>query len=161
MIRNATVDDASQIADIYNFYLINTPVTFEEIPITGEEIARRIYEVKEKGLPWIVSEEEGQVVGYAYASKWRTRSAYRYTVESTIYLDKSCTGKGFGKPLYAALLDLLKGLGIHTVIGGITLPNPASVTFHESFGFKKVAHFHEVGYKQDTWLDVGFWEKHL
>ena len=98
------------------------------------------------------------MVGYAYAGVWRTRAAYRQTVESTVYLEQGLISKGYGTLLYRALIEELRKKEFHVVLGGITLPNPASVALHEKMGFKKVAHFTEVGYKFNHWLDVGFWQ---
>jgi len=158
MIRDVHTEDAQRITDIYNPYILNTIITFEEKVIPADEIRQRIENVTSKGLPWIVYETEHGIIGYAYASPWRTRSAYRFAVETTIYLDQNFKGKGYGKQLYAALLERLKILGIHTAIAGISLPNEESVGLHESFGFRKAAHFHEVGFKFEQWIDVGFWE---
>lgn len=158
MIRPVKLSDSQAIADIYNPFITDTVVTFEYDPVSAEEIAVRIQKVLDLGFPYLVAEEDGKVVGYAYASQWRMRAAYRYTVESTVYLDPNHRGKGLGTTLYRALLTELKLKGIHVVIGGITLPNPASVALHEKLGFVKVAEHHEVGFKFDRWLDVGFWE---
>jgi phosphinothricin acetyltransferase len=98
------------------------------------------------------------MIGYAYATKWRARPAYKHAVETTIYLAKKYAGQGFGKLLYAKLISELRLAGFHTAIGGIALPNEASVRLHESLGFKKVAHYHEVGKKFNEWVDVGFWQ---
>jgi phosphinothricin acetyltransferase len=109
-------------------------------------------------LPWLVFDEKDCLLGYAYASKWKGRCAYRYSVESTLYLSKESVGKGIGTQLYEALIVRLASLSYHSVIGGIALPNPASVALHEKLGFEKVAHFKEVGWKMDRWVDVGYWE---
>ena len=109
-------------------------------------------------LPWFVYEEEGQIIGYAYANKWKGRCAYRFSVESTIYLKNGQQGKGIGSKLYTALLEVLRERKIHAVIGVIALPNANSQRLHEKFGFKKVAHFTEVGYKFNKWINVGYWE---
>ena len=103
-------------------------------------------------------EDEGQVVGYAYASRWKSRCAYRYSVETTVYLSSAATGKGFGSLLYEHLIAELRQRSIHSLIGGIALPNNASVSLHEKLGFEKVAHFKEVGWKFNQWIDVGYWE---
>jgi phosphinothricin acetyltransferase len=160
MIRPALPTDAPAIAAIYNHYVDRTPVTFEEAPVAAAEMANRMTEVLAM-LPWLVFERDGRVVGYAYASRWRTRSAYRFAVESTIYLEAASTGMGIGAQLYGRLLAELQERSIHTVIGGITLPNAASVALHESLGFKKVAHFEQVGWKFERWLDVGYWQRIL
>lgn len=157
-IRPVSAQDAATLARIYNHYVLHTTVTFEETAVTDAEIATRIKEVSDGALPWLVAEREGAVVGYAYASKWKGRCAYRYSVESTVYLDPAATGQGLGTLLYRALLDALCTRGLHVVIGGIALPNTASVALHEACGFVKVAQFREVGYKFGTWIDVGYWQ---
>lgn len=161
MIRPANTHDAEFIASIYNHYVSNTTVTFEESPVSIDIMASRIEEVLSFSLPWIVIENQEKVVGYAYATRWKGRSAYRYSVESTVYLDRSYTGKGYGKLLYHELLAILKSSGIHSIIGGIALPNPQSVVLHEKMGFQKIAHFSEIGYKFNQWLDVGYWQLKL
>jgi phosphinothricin acetyltransferase len=161
MIRSAIEADAQAIAAIYNPYVANTIITFEEQPVTAQEMAGRIREVLTASLPWLVSEQDGKIVGYAYASKWKNRSAYRYAMECTVYLDQTFTGKGLGTELYKALIGEFKTRGIHTAIGGVALPNPASVALHESLGFAKVAEFQEVGFKFNQWINVGYWELKL
>ena len=158
LIRPARGSDADDIAAIYNPYVLGTCITFETEPVHAQEMAQRIAETLESSLPWLVAEVSGQVVGYAYASKWKGRCAYRYSVESTVYLDPAHTGKGLGRRLYTALIDALRARSMHAVIGGIAQPNPSSVGLHENLGFKKVAHFEQVGYKQDRWIDVGYWQ---
>jgi phosphinothricin acetyltransferase len=156
-VRACRESDASRICEIYDHFVRNTVVTFEEEPVSESDILDRIRTVKTK-LPWLVWEEQGSVAGYAYASTWHPRSAYRYTVESTIYLAPGLCGRGVGTRLYSALLEELKVRRMHCVVGGIALPNPASVALHEKLGFSKVAHFSEVGRKFDRWIDVGYWE---
>jgi L-amino acid N-acyltransferase YncA len=158
LIRDATLQDAAKIAEIYNPYILNTVITFEETLVTPEEILARIEGVKGLGYPYLVMEQNNLVIGYAYANQWRTRAAYHHTVETSIYLDRGLAGKGLGTILYKALLERLKTMDIHVILGGITLPNPVSVGLHEKLGFKKVAHFTQVGYKFRRWLDVGFWQ---
>jgi phosphinothricin acetyltransferase len=158
MIRPATPADASAICSIYNHYIENTVITFEEDPLTEDEMAERIRTYSEK-YTYIVYEEDGEVIGYAYGSSWRTRRAYRFSTETTVYLKDGADGKRIGTLLYSELIERLKGKGFHALIGCITLPNEKSVKLHEKMGFKKVAHFHEAGWKFDQWLDVGFWEK--
>lgn len=158
MIRPATKTDADAIARIYNHYVLNTTITFEEKAVTVEDIVGRIAEVESNSLLWLVAEQDGQVVGYAYASKWKGRCAYRYSVESSVYVAQGHGGRGIGTKLYEALLPQLKDKGIHAVIGGIVLPNLSSIALHEKFGMTQVAHFKEVGYKFNQWLDVGYWE---
>lgn len=161
MIRQATSADAAAIAAIYNHYVLNTVITFEEQAVSTEQMAERIGQVKADGLPWLVLEQNSEVLGYAYATKWRVRSAYRFSVESTVYLKAGIVGKGFGSQLYQQLLAELKALGLHLVIGGITLPNEKSVALHEKFGFEQCGHFQQVGFKFEQWRDVGYWQKLL
>jgi L-amino acid N-acyltransferase YncA len=159
-IRAATIGDADAIARIYAHYVANTVISFEEQPVNAPEMAGRIAQVVSDSLPWLVAEQDGdRLVGYAYAVKWKGRSAYRHSVESSVYLDPACTGQRIGTRLYQALLQILRGQSIHTVIGGIGLPNPASVALHERLGFTQVAHFKEVGYKFGRWIDVGYWQR--
>jgi len=160
-IRDVKTSDAATIARIYNPYILDTVITFEEIPVTPEEIGSRITTALNLGYPYIVAEQEGQVIGYAYAGQWRTRAAYKHTVETSIYLEQTLRGQGLGKILYKTLLQRLQELDVHVVLGVITLPNPVSVELHEKLGFKEVAHFKEVGYKFGRWLDVGFWQLNL
>ena len=157
MIRVATTDDAADICDIYNHYVLETPITFEEHPVVPGEMAKRIQEIS-ASLPWLIFRDNNEVLGYSYASPWRDRSGYRYSVEASVYLRSATVGKGIGSRLYEALLCELRERQFHTVIGGIALPNPASVALCEKFGFEKVAHFKKVGYKFGQWIDVGYWQ---
>ena len=152
---------AKAISDIYNYYIANTVITFEEDILTAAEMQRRITSVLAADLPWlIVADELGKILGYAYAyaSKWRDRFSYRFSVEVTVYLSPEQSGKGLGTQLYQVLFTELKSRNIHSVIGGITLPNAASVAVYEKFSLAKVAHFKEVGFKFNQWLDVGYWQ---
>ena len=160
-IRPATPADAARICAIYNHYVTTTTVSFEEDAVSEAEMAQRIADVGAAGLPWLVLEVDGTLAGYAYATKWRVRPAYRHSVESTVYVDREHAGRGIGRALYAALLDALRARGLHLVIGGIAQPNEASVGLHEALGFRKVAHFSEVGMKFGRWIDVGYWELKL
>ena len=101
------------------------------------------------------------MLGYAYATPWRVRSAYRFSVESSVYVHKDCAHQGIGRRLYGVLLDELRARGLAVVIGGIAQPNPASVALHEACGFRKVAHFERVGRKFERWVDVGYWQLQL
>ena len=157
-VRPATPADGDAVARIYNHFIAHTIVTFEEEPVAGDEMARRIADVQSASLPWLVAERDGEVVGYAYATKWRPRRAYRFSAEVTVYLDPTQTGRGVGSLLYTALLAELRARQFHAVIGGIALPNDASVALHEKLGFRKVAHFEQTGFKFDRWIDVGYWE---
>ena len=160
MIRNATSADAPQIVAIYNHYVLATHITFEEIAVTASDMAGRIADVQ-KSLPWLVHETDGIIDGYCYATKWRVRAAYRFAVETSVYLRPESGGRGLGTRLYEQLLPRLQALRIHTAIGGIALPNEASIALHERQGFAKVAQFHQVGWKFDRWIDVGYWQRIL
>lgn len=157
MIRAIRPEDASQICTIYNYYIENTIVTFEETPVSESEMKSRIVQTIQKH-PWIVYEQDGVIIGYAYASEWKSRCAYKYSVETTVYLKSDAKGHGIGSILYGELIRLLREKNLHAAIGGIALPNEASVVLHEKFGFEKIGQFKQVGYKFDTWIDVGYWE---
>ena len=162
MIRPANDKDAAALARIYNHYIVNSRATFEVDEVTDAEMARRIGAVAGQALPWLIAEDDaGSVLGYAYATRWKERAAYRHSVESTVYVDYTAQGRGWGAQLYAALFEALAALPIHAVMGGITLPNPASVALHERMGMKKVAHFEQVGNKFGQWVDVGYWQRIL
>ena len=124
----------------------------------GPVMGGRIAAVLEAGLPWLVAVEDGRVSGYAYASVWNPRSAYRHTVECTAYLAPEATGRGLGAQLYEELFAQLRQLSVHAVVAVITLPNPASVALHERFGLRPAGVFHEVGLKFGAWIDVGYWQ---
>ncbi|MBA3854287.1 MAG: phosphinothricin acetyltransferase [Gemmatimonas sp.] len=160
-MRDATAADAPGIAELYAHYVLNTTVTFEEDVVPAEEFVRRIGAVHDAALPWLVATQDGKVVGYAYATPWRPRSAYRFSVEVTVYVADSARGQGYGRALYSALFDRLRVRGLHAVLGGITLPNDASIALHEAMGMTKVAHLPEVGFKFGRWLDVGYWHRLL
>jgi phosphinothricin acetyltransferase len=160
IIRKVEIRDAINITAIYNYYIENTIITFEEKPITVKEMASRIESISSQ-YPYLVYEENGMVVGYAYATQWKTRSAYRYSAENTIYLHPDSKGKGIGSTLFSKFLDEIKNTNLHVIVGGIALPNAASVALHEKFGFKKIAQFEEIGFKFGKWIDVGYWELKL
>ncbi len=160
LIRNATKKDADSITKIYNHYIKNTPITFEIETLKPAEIAKRI-NVRSKRFPWLVGLVEGEIIGYAYASEFQERAAYRHSRELTVYLHKDHLGRGYGKILYGSLIAKLKNTDCAVMIGGIALPNKVSVGLHEKLGFKKVAHFKKVGWKFNKWIDVGYWEKIL
>lgn len=160
-VRAAAAEDAAAVAGIYNHFVMRTIVTFEEEPVGPAEIARRMDDVRNASLPWLIAERSGTVVGYAYATPWRGRRGYRFSTEVTVYVATDQAGQGVGSQLYANLLPALQERGIHAAMGGIALPNDASVALHEKFGFKKVAHFEQVGMKFDSWIDVGYWQRIL
>lgn len=160
MIRAATAEDARQIASIYNHYIEHTVATFEEEPVGAAEMRERI----EPGLlsyPWLVAEQNGQLAGYAYATRWKPRSAYRNTVETSVYISPAHARHGFGEELYRALIERLRNSGFHCALGGIALPNEASVSLHEKLGFRKVGELQEVGWKMGRWVNVGYWQLQL
>lgn len=157
MIRKVAISDADKIAAIYNQFIESSTVTFEEKLISTNDMANRIDEIT-KTYPWIVYEVEKNIVGYTYASKWKERASYQHSVETAIYLDPEHHGKGIGTKLKGTIIEILRDQGIHCVISGIATPNPGSVALCKKFGFEKVAHFKEVGYKFDQWIDVEYWQ---
>ncbi|MDT0551779.1 GNAT family N-acetyltransferase [Urechidicola vernalis] len=160
MIRKVQLKDAKQIVAIYNYFVLNSIVTFDKTPFSESDFVTRIKNIQKK-YPFIVFEENGAILGYAYANKWREKPAYKQTIESTVYVKHNIHNKGIGSKLYKELLNNLRENNYHTVVGGLSLPNDASIKLHENFGFKKVAHFKEVGFKFGDWVDVGFWQLKL
>jgi L-amino acid N-acyltransferase YncA len=158
LIREVIPADVPRICDIYNHYVESTIVTFEERPVSVQEMEGRVGEIAAASLPWFVYVEADTVVGYTYASKWKGRCAYRFAVEGTVYLAQGFMGRGIGSTLYSQLIERLRQQSLHCIMGGIALPNPSSIALHEKLGFKKVAHFAEVGWKFNRWIDVGYWE---
>ena len=152
MIREATSDDAAAIAAIYAPLVKDTIVSFEEEPPSAEEMAERIA----ASHAWLVAEEDGEVVGYAYAARFHPRAAYRWSAEVSIYLAPEARGRGIGKRLVADLLDRLRAMGFVNAFGGTALPNPASERLLEAFGFKQVALWEHAGFKFDAWHDVSW-----
>jgi phosphinothricin acetyltransferase len=158
MIRSAKPEDAAAIAEIYNHYILNSVISFEEETVSGREMRGRMADVR-KMYPWLVYEENGAIAGYAYATPWKNRSAYRHAAETTIYVDKAKLGQGIGTRLYEPLLQTLRDRGdLHVVMAGIALPNDGSVAIHEKLGFVKVGHYREIGRKFGRWIDVGYWQ---
>ena len=157
-IRKATLDDACEICEIYNYYIENTAVTFETVPVSELEIRKRIAEVFSTGYVFYVGEVNGKIIGYYYTHRWRDRCAYALTAEISIYLDKNETGKGYGTQLVEHLLHHIDKSKIHVLIAGICIPNEASVRLHEKFGFQQISHMKEIGRKFDQWRDVGHWQ---
>ena len=157
MIRNIETSDIPQICSIYNYYVQNTNASFETEPVPVADMEKRVLQFT-RDYPWLVFEEQDSVLGFCYASKYRPRPAYRYTIEVTIYLDPQHLGQGIGKQLYHDLFEQLKTRDIHSLIAAIALPNEKSQSLHESLGFKQVALFKDMGYKLDQWIDVGYWQ---
>lgn len=158
LIRSAHPDDVERICEIYNHYVRHGVATFEESAVSREEMRGRIDEVQQQFF-WLVYEDDADgVIGYAYAAKWKTRSAYRFSVETSVYIDAAQCGRGIGKALYAELLARLRGTDVHSVVGGVAGDNPASVALHESFGFRQVARFEEIGHKFGQWIAVTYFQ---
>jgi L-amino acid N-acyltransferase YncA len=160
LIRLARPDDAPMIHAIYVPFVVNTPVSFEFVPPTEQEMRQRIEQTLQTH-PWLVCEEQGEVLGYAYASQHRTRQAYQWSADVSAYVHERWRGKGIGKALYTSLFALLRLQGFYNVYAGITLPNPASVALHEAMGMRQLGIYQQVGYKQGTWHDVGWWQETL
>ena len=155
-IRLARLEDAAALRSIYA-PAVSTPVSFElEVP-TEQEMRNRVAKVL-KTYPWLVCEQGGRVVGYAYGSRHRDRAAYDWSAEVSVYVDQSSKRKGVGRALYRTLFKALSCQGFFNAFAGITVPNPESVGFHESVGFRPIGVFHRVGFKDGAWRDVGWWE---
>lgn len=158
MIRVATDNDVASILEIYAHYVQTSHCTFELAPPALEEMRIKI---QESQYPWLVFEENSKVLGYAYATQWKAREAYKRTVETSVYMHQDEFGKGIAVKLYTHLIETLSSLGFHTILAGISLPNDASVRLHEKLGFHKVGELKEVGFKFDRWVDVGYWQLKL
>lgn len=158
-IRPFAPGDEHGIREIYNHYISNTVVTFEEEPLSTQQMRERIESYLQHN-PWFVCEDkQGQVLGYSYASAFHQRAAYRHTVEVTVYVHKDHARKGIGKALYEPLLAHLAAHGCHAALAAIALPNESSVGLHEDCGFTPVGRFSEVGRKFGQWIDIGYWQK--
>lgn len=160
MLRLATPDDAAAIAAIYAPICRETAISFEVEPPGPEEMARRIEAVLTR-LPWLVSVDGDTVLGYAYASPYKERAAYQWTLESSIYVAASARGRGVARALYTALFELVTAQGYGSIIAGITLPNDASVRLHEGLGFTPYGRLPAAGYKYGAWHDIGYWRREL
>jgi phosphinothricin acetyltransferase len=165
-VRRADPDrDAAACAAIYAPSVESTPISFELAAPDAAEFARRIarYSATHQFLVAEVggdgeAEAAGEVVGYAYACRWRERPAYDWAVEVSVYVDAARQGEGIGRALYAELLERLRAQGFRSAVAGITLPNPASVALHEGMGFEAIGALREIGWKRDAWHDVGYWQ---
>jgi phosphinothricin acetyltransferase len=159
VIRPAAPQDAEAMSAIYAPVVATTAISFEESPPGPAEISRRILAVPR--LPWLVAEDSGRVAGYAYASAHRQRAAYRWSADSSVYLDPEFRSRGLGRLLYERLIGEVAGLGYVSLFAGIALPNAASVGLHEALGFRPVGVFRNAGFKDGAWRDVGWWQRPL
>ncbi len=162
-IRAARSEDAAAIAAIYAPYVLGGTVSFETEAPDARAMAKRM--AASDGLyPWLVAaagEDEAGVLAYAYATRFRDRPAYRWTVETSLYVAGPVQGQGVGRLLYEALIDTLRAQGFVQAIGVISLPNDQSIKTHEAVGFRRAGVYREIGYKQGRWVDVGFWQCEL
>jgi L-amino acid N-acyltransferase YncA len=160
-VRPADPDrDAAACAAIYAPSVESTPTSFELVPPDAAEFARRIARYSATHQ-FLVAEEDGAVVGYAYACEWAERAAYRWSVETSVYVDAGHHGRGVGRALYAALFDRLRAQGFRVAVAGVTLPNPASIALHEGLGFEPIGALRKIGWKDGAWHDVGYWQLDL
>lgn len=159
-IRVASQQDADAIAAIYGPIVRGTAISFEIEPPTPREMAKRIAKTLE-AYPWLVAEREGNVAGYAYASKHREPGAYRWSVTASVYVAEAARHQGVGRALYERLFEILTAQGFHSAFAGIALPNQASVALHEAVGFKPIGIYKEVGFKHGQWRDTGWWRLEL
>ena len=146
--------------DIYRPNVEETAISFELSVPTVEEFVARI-ETIIATHEWLVADVDGELAGYAYASPHRVREAYRYSVEVSIYVHPHYRGRGVGKALYSALFDSIRELGFHYAYAGITLPNDLSIALHRACGFVEIGTFSEVGYKNDAWQNVSWWQRKI
>ena len=160
MIRPVHINDAPALLDIYNYYVLNTTVTFDIKALSIDIFKDKINQINED-YPFIVFEEDNEILGFAYGSRFRPKPAYNYVAESTVYVKYTAHGKQIGSKLYAELIAQLKQTNLHTVLGVLTIPNEASIKLHEKFGFEQVAHLKEVGLKFGKWQNVGVWQLKL
>ncbi|PXA97760.1 GNAT family N-acetyltransferase [Nostoc sp. 3335mG] len=162
VIRAAVPEDAASIAAIYAPHVLTGTASFETDPPDARQMRTRM--AASDGLyPWLVatSGDEGGVIGYAYATRFRERPAYRYVVETSIYVADTAMRQGAGRLLYEALVDTLRAQGFVHAIAALALPNGASISLHEAVGFRRAGVYREVGYKQGQWIDVGIWQCEL
>jgi phosphinothricin acetyltransferase len=161
VIRDADSNtDAAACAAIYAPYVRDTPISLEEEPPSANEIAERI-EITTRTHPWLVAQDGDELIGYAYATRHRERACYRWATDVTVYVAPQRQRRGVGRALYQSLFEALAQQGYRMACAGITLPNQASVGLHESLGFRPVGVYENIGWKFDTWHDVGWWQLKL
>ena len=160
VVRPAAVDDVVAMLGIYAPIVRDTAISFEVDPPSEEEFAERLRQTTETD-PWLVFDADGEIVGYAYSSVFKTRPAYGRTRETTVYVDDRYRSQGIGRRLLSSVLDELTAQGNHRALAFVTLPNEPSVHLHENLGFTRAGTLHEVGHKFGRWHDVGIWERTL
>jgi phosphinothricin acetyltransferase len=159
-VRDATPEDGAACAAVYAPYVTDTAITFEYEPPTPAEMTDRIAQAQENHA-WVVAEDDGRVVGYAYGGRYKERAAYRWSCEVSVYLEVGRRRGGTGRALYEALLDRLAARGFRTVVAGMTLPNPASEGLHRALGFEPIGVYRGIGWKHHRWHDVAWTQKAL
>ncbi len=160
LVRPARADDFDNIAALTNHFINTTPIHFSYQPVTPDEL-RHLWQSKLHLYPWLVAEADNAFAGYAKAGPWRERSAYQWTPEAGIYVEPRFHRQGVGRALYLKLFDVLRAQGYHSLIGGLTLPNPASQRLHESLGFRPAGIVRRAGWKMNQWWDVAFYQYDL
>ena len=155
-IREAKVNDAEVLSEIYKYYVDNFPYSFEHVAPSAEEFANRISDISEK-FPFIVCEENDKIIAFAYAHQFKERKAYQWVCEISIYVKKDCTQKGVGRLLYEKLLPLLKKQGFVKVLAVLGCPNEGSELFHQNMGFSLVSTLPDIGYKHGSWHDIKYY----
>ena len=160
MIRDASNADAAACAAVYRPYVLDTAITFETGPPTPAEMARRIADAQ-RAHAWLVAERGGRVVGYAYGGPYKTRAAYRWSCEVSVYLEVGLRRVGLGRALYEELFARLSGRGFRTAVAGMTLPNDASAGLHRAMGFEPVGVYRRIGWKDGAWHDVAWVQRDL
>jgi phosphinothricin acetyltransferase len=157
IVRPATLDDVFAIAAIYGHHVMHGVGTFEEAPPSPSDIAERMKAVQDKGFPWLVVEQDGRIVAYAYAGPYHRRSAYRFTAEDSVYVADGERGKGYGRAALAAVIDACEAMGLHRIVAVIgDSQNEGSIALHRTLGFSFCGTLPAVGYKAGQWLDVVF-----
>lgn len=160
-IREVGNDDIEAMLRIYAPYVLETPISFEYVVPSVEEFGLRVKKTIDSKFPWIVASKGNDVIGYAYAGALRTRAAYQWSCEVSVYVDQGSHGLGVGKKLYSSLLEKLKERGFQQVFAGVTSPNQQSQDFHASFNFRMIGVYQKIGFKFDQWHDVTWYQLDL